>query len=332
MKNRSSPPLDRFFSFPVSHMSFPVAHVPIAILHCSGYAEEVLDPALARCLAAIATETSLSGGTVLLKPNLISGRGPALACTHAAFLLSTARYFLDRGARVAVGDSPAFGSAREVLAKHGMLAPLERLQVKVVNFRTPVEFRLDNGVKVEIAAEALDCDLFVNLPKFKAHNQMYVTGAVKNFFGTIVGMRKAMMHMRNGGSHEEFSEILIRLPDLFPNHMSVMDAVEVMHRSGPLDGDPLQLGCVAASSCPVSLDTAMLALVGLPLKHSPLWRTASAMHAAGSSPDNHHYPLEQPHGFAAARFHPPGMLNPIRFTPFRFMVSGLRRFALAFRS
>ena len=313
-------------------MSKPDAHVPIAILRCSGYDDEVLDPVLAGCLTALFTEQSLSGSTVLLKPNLISGRGPALACTHAAFLLSTARYFLDRGARVAVGDSPAFGSAREVLAKHRMLTPLERLQVKVVNFRTPLECLLDNGVKVEIAAEALDCDLFVNLPKFKAHNQMYVTGAVKNFFGTIVGMRKALMHMRNGSSHEEFSEILIRLPALFPNHMSVMDAVEVMHGSGPLDGDLLKLGCVAASSCPVALDTAMLLLAGLPLEHSPLWCTASAMHAAGSSPDKHHYPLEQPHGFTAARFRPPGTLNPTRFNPFRFMVSGLRRFALAFRS
>lgn len=303
----------------------------VMLHHCDGYAQELVDPIFKKIVSPLCSNENFHDKVVLLKPNLISGRGTPLACTNPRIIAAAARYFLEKGAKVRVGDSPAYGLAEDVMKKHKMLSHLEGMDVEIVNFRTPAKRTLENGVSVEIAAEVIDCDFLVNLPKLKAHNQMYITGAVKNFFGTVVGMRKAMMHMRNGGSHSEFSDILIRLPEMLPPHISVMDGIEVMHGSGPLDGDSLRLNCLAASRCPVALDTAMLLLLELPLENSPLWQAASAMGMYGSFPDNHQYPLASPVNFKRSGFKAPETLNPIRFNPFRLLVSSFKRFTLAFR-
>ena len=43
---------------------------------------------------------------------------------------------------------------------------------------------------VTVAREAMECDIFVGLPKIKAHNQMYMTLAVKNIFGIVKGVQQ----------------------------------------------------------------------------------------------------------------------------------------------
>lgn len=313
-----------------SVMTFPSIR-SVALFRCSDYFRAELAESIQSVLSHLELPCSLTGSTVLLKPNLISSRGPALACTHPHFLAAVARWFADHGARVTVGDSPALGTTSSVMARHGMTELLAGIPVEQVHFRTPVRRTLENGVSVEIAAEALECDLFVNLPKLKAHNQMYMTGAVKNFFGVVVGMRKAMLHMSHGRSHREFSEILLGLPDLLPPHLSIVDGVEAMHRSGPLDGEPLALHCIGGSRCPVALDTALLNLLELPLENSPLWQAAADRGHAGSREAGIRYLGSEPQEFHGAGFAAPAALNPIRFRPLRFMGSVMRRLRLAIR-
>ena len=143
---------------------------------------------------------SLHGKTVLLKPNLISSSGPRLACTHGGFVAGAALWLHDQGAKVLVGDSPAFGSAVKVCQKQGLSKSLQGLDVKLVDFVSPVKRTLSDGIVVTVAREALECDIFVGLPKIKAHKQMFVTMAVKNLFGIVKGVNKAMLHMVHGDS------------------------------------------------------------------------------------------------------------------------------------
>jgi len=303
----------------------------VALADCSGYVPPLLAERVDRVLSCLELPPSLHGRTVLLKPNLISSRGPALACTHPNFLAAVACWLHEQGARLKLGDSPAFGTTRSVLTRQGMLAPLAGLPVELVQFRTPVTRTLGEDVTVEVAAEALECDLLVNLPKLKAHNQLYMTGAVKNFFGTVVGMRKAMLHMTRGGSHREFAEMLLGLPELFTPHLSLVDAVEVMHRSGPLDGEPLMLGCIAGSRCPVALDTSLLEMLELDKADSPLWTVARESRHPSCTVENIRYPLSVPIDFHGSGFVAPAGLNPVRFHPLRLIMSAARRFRLALR-
>ena len=266
--------------------------------------------------------SNLHGTHVLLKPNLISSRGPSLSCSHPDFITGVALWCKEQGAKVSVGDSPAFGTARSVCRSKKIDTPLQELDIKIVNFLTPVERQLSCGRSVSVAGEVLDCDLFIGLPRIKAHNQMYVTMAVKNLFGIVKGVNKAMLHMTCDNSYENFSKIILGLIELLPQQFHLIDGVEIMSESGPLDGSSLALNCIGASSSPVALDTAFFDVLQLNPYKSPLFSMAHAMGLSGSDLATIDFPFSHSSEFHGAGFIAPEVLNPIRFNPFRFM-SGL---------
>jgi uncharacterized protein (DUF362 family) len=300
----------------------------VALQRCGSYDRSAIAELIDLMIGHVEPLGSLYGTTVLLKPNLISSNGPGLACTHGGFVAGVALWFLDQGAKVLVGDSPAFGSAVKVCQKQKISESLKGLDVKLVDFISPVRMELAGGVSVAIAREALECDLFVGLPKIKAHKQMFVTMAVKNIFGIVKGVNKAMLHMVHGDSHDRFGAIILDLVSLLPPQLHLADGIEVMHKSGPLDGSPLALNCVAAAHCPVALDTAMLSVLELDQSRSPLWRLAAQRGMDGSDLDKHRYPLLSPRDFYGSGFLAPATLNGIRFNPFRFLLGLMKRVAL----
>ncbi len=202
------------------------------------------------------------------------------------------------------------------------------LNVKIVDFATPLEKRLAGGATVTLAREALECDLFIGLPKIKAHNQMYVTLAVKNLFGIVKGINKAMLHMVHGASHRDFAEIILDLLELLPKQVHVADGIVAMHQSGPLDGAALPLYCIAAAHSPVALDTALLDVLELDARRSPLWLVAKARNLAGSDSHALSYPALAPPDFYGSGFLAPARLNPVRFNPWRFCQGVVKRMML----
>ncbi len=304
---------------------------PVYLARCPGYDRAAVREIVEDMADTLGLKPSFAGNTVLLKPNLISATAPALACTHPEFIAGVAGAFLDRGARVRVGDSPAFGTALRAMEHHGIIRALAGMNVEFVEFVTPVQKELACGLRVGIASESLDCDLLVNLPKIKAHSQMYVTLSVKNIFGIVLGMRKAMLHMTQGNCHRRFAELIVDLLDILPPHAAIVDGIEVMHRTGPISGERLFLGCVAGSADLVALDTALLGLLGLDRRKSPLWQAAQGRNMPGSRPDDLVYPGLPPQAFAGSGFAGPELLDGVRFNPARFLRGLLRRFLLAMR-
>lgn len=72
-----------------------------------------------------------------------------------------------------------------------------------------------------IAGSALDCDLFINLPKMKTHQKTGVTGALKNLVG-INGQKAYLVHFRKGTS--------VRGGDEFPPTIPLAIVVQVRVR------------------------------------------------------------------------------------------------------
>lgn len=299
--------------------------IPIVIGRRRGYEIDGIKGFCDRAAAHLDLPVSLHGSSVLLKPNLISSRAPKLACTDARFIRGVAEWFADQGARLAIGDSPSFGSAAQVMRKMGITSELQGLDLRVVEFKSPKEHILTHGVRVGIAEEAIDCDLFVNLPRIKAHNQMFVTIAVKNLFGIVCGMRKAICHMKNGLSHQKFGDLMLDLTTVLPSQVSLVDGIEVMNRRGPINGELLELGCLCAGLDPVGVDTLLLSLLELEEKKCPIWRAATAREFAGARLELLECLGEMPASFAGSGFRAPSILNPVPFNPFRFMRSSLRR-------
>ena len=134
-----------------------------------------------------------------------------LACTEGKFILTAAKWFLEQGGHVSIGDSPAFGTTTSVLRKLGIIDDLRALGVGVTNFNKVRQVALPSGLKVGMASDAFDCELLVNMPRVKAHAQLRVSLAVKNLFGCVAGMRKPLWHMVHGGCDGRFAEYLVEL-------------------------------------------------------------------------------------------------------------------------
>ncbi|MFH0781440.1 MAG: DUF362 domain-containing protein [Pseudomonadota bacterium] len=304
----------------------------VVLQRCVHYERITIAALVEAALVGLGHTGGMHGQVVLLKPNLISSSGPLHACTHAEFIAGVAACFIDHGAKVLLGDSPALGSAVKVCEKQGIVQAIKGMNVKVVNFSTPLQKRLTGGLKVTVAREALECDLFVGLPKVKAHNQMYMTLAVKNVFGIVKGVNKAMLHMVHGSTHHGFAEIILDLLDLLPSQMHLADGIVAMHRSGPLDGEPLPLYCIAAANSAVAMDTAVLAALELDLTRSPLWQVAVTRKLAGSDPGSIRYSALLSEDFHGSGFLAPFNLNPVRFNPLRFIRGLVQRAMLKLRS
>jgi len=204
---------------------------------------------------------------VLIKPNLLAGKSPGKAVTtHPEIVRQVILLVQSAGAVATVGDSPGLGKSESVARKCGIYKVIEATGASFAPFEESVPVKFDSGTfhQLEIAREALDTDIIINLPKLKTHQMMGYTGAVKNLFGLVVGMRKVRLHLQAGTDKSFFALMLLELAERFEPALSIMDAVVGMEGNGPGNGDPVQIGALLASAHTLALDTVATAMVNLP--------------------------------------------------------------------
>ncbi|MHB8925507.1 MAG: DUF362 domain-containing protein [Coriobacteriia bacterium] len=108
----------------------------------------------------------------------------------------------------------------------------------------------------------LDADGLVSLAKFKTHGLTRMTGAVKNQFGCIVGMRKGEFHARMPDV-DSFCRMLVDLNRAIAPRLFVMDGVVAMEGNGPRSGDPRPMRVIMASDDPVAIDATVARMMAL---------------------------------------------------------------------
>ncbi len=271
-----------------------------------------------------------TGDRVVLKPNLVA---PAmlhdLACTHPEFVGGVATWFLDHGCHVRVGDSPASGSCAHAMEIVGLNKIVQKLGLDVAPFTETVRTKLDCGVTVSICRDVLECDQLVNLPKVKSHALVRVTLAVKNYFGIIKGWRKAMTHqVHGGGDAGSFIDIICDLPNVVPQGVSICDGITAMHVTGPMGGKPYPLQLMGCSVSPVALDVALLSILGVNPKSSPLWCKCAERDVFGNDVNHLDFPLLAPADFLCDDFIVPLHLDAVRFNMGHVALSLIKRFML----
>ena len=297
----------------------------VALTSCSDYKQKSLEKSLQQCLVSLKLSAGLHSSAVLLKPNLITASHGTLPCTEPAFILAVARLFLDQGAQVSIGDSPAFGSTTVALQKLGIAGELAAMGVQVRNFNRVKKVCLADGGVAGVAAAVLECDLLVNLPRIKAHAQTRVTLAVKNYFGCLVGLRKPCWHMVYGGKNGRFHDRLVQLLNVLPDSLTLVDGITAMHGTGPVHGIAYPLAVVGASTNPVAMDLALLEVLGIPPQQSPLLLACRDRGLTDMDWTRLDYPLATAVDLRVHDFLVPAVLNPVRFNPFRFVKNALRR-------
>ena len=91
---------------------------------------------------------------------------------------------------------------------------------------------------------------------------MSYTGAMKNLFGLVVGLKKAKTHYRFSDK-KDFSAYLTDLNIAANAQYAIMDAIVGMEgQGGPGNGDPVKLGFLAASDNILALDWVCSSIVG----------------------------------------------------------------------
>jgi len=266
---------------------------------------------------------------VLIKPNFISPKNCLLACTHPEIIRAVAIYFQESENKVIIGDSPAFGTARAIYKK---IDPDYRsLPADIVNFNKTTQIKLPFGGKMPFSSHVLESDYLVNLAKLKVHNQMRMSAAVKNVFGCVPGTRKAVAHAQYGDKSNLFEQMILSLGKHLPRSCHMLEGIQAMHKSGPTNGLPYQLGIVGASVNSIALDTAIYSVLGLSPEQVPLWKESQRQDLTGSRSKDLIYPGYTPEQFYTQGFLIPDRLSPVSFHPARLAKSTLKRFILSLK-
>jgi len=203
---------------------------------------------------------------VVVKPNLLAPASPQRAMlTHPMVVKGVAEYVLDRGGKVQISDSPAMGTFEKVLKESGIREALKGLDVTYKEFTESTTIDVGEPFKkVEIARDALEADVLINLPKLKTHSQMLLTLGVKNLFGCIVGFRKPQWHLRAGVDREVFAALLVRIYQAIQPKLTILDGILAMEGEGPgKGGHPKEVGILLGSADAVALDVAVCRLLNL---------------------------------------------------------------------
>jgi len=222
-----------------------------------------------------------AGASVLIKPNFLKpAPAEAAVSPHPAVVRAVVEACLSAGAgKIVIGDSPGYGTAGKVAEACGIMQVARDYGIAVVDFSESVTVEAPPGFihrRFEVAREAAEADVIINLPKFKTHAMMVLTLAVKNLYGVIVGRQKARWHYQSGRAHNHFARFLLELAYTLKPTVSILDAVVGMQGNGPSSGEPRRLGYLAASRDMVSLDAVAAHLAGVALQQ--VYTLAEARH------------------------------------------------------
>jgi len=217
------------------------------------------------------------GDTVLIKPNFIAPRSHhvSAAQTHPAVVMEVAKMLKDFGAKPFVADSPAWANTGACARALELTEPLRKLGVPLQELDVPRKCRLGPGKpRVGISSAALDADAIINLPKFKAHQQLVATFAVKNMFGCVSGKHKALWHFRKGGNPDEFCELLIDTYRYLHPVLTIIDGIVAMEGQGPIRGKSRPLGWLIGGADPIACEMVCCRLVNIKPEQVPIIVTA----------------------------------------------------------
>ena len=239
----------------------------VTLMRCSDYNRPNIAEAIERHFELLGGLDRFikPGDSVLLKPNFIAPRSHRHATqTHPVVIFETARLLKDFGARPFIGDSPAWGNVFTCVKALKLEESLKKLSVPVKQLDKPRWCKMGkNDIKVGISSVALDADKIINLPKFKTHQQLVATFAVKNMFGCVSGKRKALWHFRKGGKFEDFCELLIEIFRFLNPALTIIDGVMAMDGQGPIRGRTRPLGWLIGGTDPMACETVCCKLVNI---------------------------------------------------------------------
>lgn len=207
-----------------------------------------------------------NGEKILLKPNLLSGKSPENAvCTHPVVFEAILKILLENNIKVTYGDSPGFDSPLMAAKKSLIFDVAQKYKIEMADFDNGKEIEFLDGKytkKFLIANGVLNSDGIISLPKMKAHQLTRITGAIKNQFGCVAGLSKALFHLKIPNSYN-FAKMLVDLNLYLKPRLYIMDGIVAMEGNGPASGNPIKMNAIIISNDPVAIDSVFCKIINL---------------------------------------------------------------------
>ncbi|MCF7794506.1 MAG: DUF362 domain-containing protein [Candidatus Cloacimonetes bacterium] len=204
--------------------------------------------------------------TILIKPNLLGAFPPEKAVTtHPVVLEALISILLEKDKKVWLGDSQGgTTSTKKVWQETGMQQLAEKFNIKLLNFSEGgVQETKSKKMIFNTSKYFWEADAVINVCKYKTHSLMSFTGAVKNLYGLIPGLKKSDYHKQNP-DHISFGKVISNLYDSVHEKISfnLMDGILGMEGEGPSAGIPRNFGVMFASESAPALDYVASAMMG----------------------------------------------------------------------
>ncbi len=204
------------------------------------------------------------GDVVVVKPNIGWDRVPEQAATtNPEVVAEIVRLCLKAGAaKVKVFDrtcnEPRRCYHRSQIEQMARQAGAEVSHIYEQKFKT---IAIPNGEQLKswpFYADALEADVFINVPIAKHHSLSRVTLGMKNIMGVIGGNR--------GEIHNRFDQKIGDLNTIIRPQLTIIDAVRILVNNGPQGGnlnDVRETNTLIAGVDPVAADAYAATLFGL---------------------------------------------------------------------
>ncbi len=254
--------------------------------------QECINYELETVMEKINTAVNILGGwdrfvkpqdKVLLKVNLIGPKpSESAAVTHAEFIRAMVRILKSKNCTVWIGDSsggaiagiaPTAQSFR--IAGYERIAEEEGAEIKNFDREGVMPAQPESRCEetMYIAKPMFDADVVINLPKLKTHSAQIFSGAVKNVFGCIPGLKKAKYHKMAPNS-SDFGQIICDIHKATRIQLHIMDGILAMQGEGPTAGSIYQAGKILVSDDPLALDVVAAKMAGMDVEDVPILETA----------------------------------------------------------
>jgi len=239
----------------------------VSIVEASAYEPKAVRAAVdeAIALAGGLDERIRRSDKVFLKINHLGHyAADSAVVTHPEVAAAVACHLRDLGAKVVIGDGLECGDL-DFYEKSGYAEAAKRYDLELVNLRGGryLNVQAKSGLELALAAEAVEADHLVNVPKLKTHLLTLLTCAIKNHYGLLPLYLRRNFH-RDFVVPSDFAAAVVDIYEQSKPLFHVVDGVMALEGMGPSSGgNPRFVGVVLAGADGVAVDAVAAALLGL---------------------------------------------------------------------
>ncbi len=243
----------------------------VSLVSCESYDRVKVDEAVEEAFELLGGPESIvePSSRVFIKANALLPSTPEkCVTTHPEVVRAVVKQVMRVTKKVTIGDCPGGGNASPYLKRVYSRTGLESVAADtgaILNFDTSVrEVTVKEGSQLKsitISNSMAQSDVLISLPKFKTHELVGITAAIKNLYGAVPGMTKFAYHSRFNNA-DDFANLLVDVCIAAAPKFHLVDAIESMQGEGPRQGEKILTGFIAAGQNPFAIDFLLMMLIG----------------------------------------------------------------------